>query len=133
LRLAASIWGDQPLRFERLRGALEVAARIPASVEQRKAIDWLPSHLDRPARGQATVVYHSVVLQYLDAIERTHAEQAIAAAGSQASKDAPLYWLRMEPEQPLRAMSLRLTSWPGGKERLLAAVGAHGNPVRWQA
>ena len=132
LRLSASIWGDQPLRFSRLRGALQIAADIAVEVTQHHAIDWLPPRLEQPVPGEATVVYHSVVLQYLDAAERRAVAQVIAAAGSRATSAAPLYWLRMEPEQPLRAMSVRLTSWPGGQERLLATAGAHGNPVHWE-
>lgn len=131
LRLTASIWGDQPARFERFRGALEVAARVAVQVDRAHAADWLPAHLD--ARdGEATVVYHSVVLQYLDARERDDVVALISRAGARATPGAPMYWLRMEPESLLRAMSLRLTAWPGGHERLLATAGAHGFPVRWR-
>ena len=133
LRLTASVWGDQPVRFERLRGALAVAATMPVEVVQARAVDWLPRQLANPADGENTVVYHSVVLQYLDPQERKDVAAAIAEAGARATEAAPLYWLRMEPEQPLRAMSVRLTRWPGGDERLLATSGAHGDPVRWRS
>lgn len=131
LALTASIWGDQPVRFERLRGALQIAQQLPVQVDAAGAGEWLPPRLAEPAAGVATVVYHSVVMQYLDPAERDHVVQVIAQAGARASEDAPLYWLRMEPETRLRAMAIRLTRWPGGGERLLATSGAHGDPVRW--
>ena len=133
LALTAAVWGDQPRRFERLRGALQIAQHVPVAVEQAGAVDWLTRMLAAPAQGVATVVFHSVVLQYMDPADREAIVALLARAGDQATPDAPLYWLRMEPERPLRAMSVRLTTWPGGEQRLLATGGAHGNPVRWRA
>lgn len=132
LRLTASVWGDQRERFTRLRGALQLATETPAHVDAATAIDWLPARLAEPAVGEATVVYHSVVMQYLDPAERRSVVEAIHTAGARATETSPLFWLRMEPEQPLRAMSVRMTQWPGGEEKLLATAGAHGNPVRWR-
>jgi hypothetical protein len=132
LRLSASVWGDQPARFERLRGALRVAAALRVPVVSASAINWLPAQLSMSRNGEAVVVYHSVVLQYLDPAERDDVVATIQGAGDRATPERPLYWLRMEPERPLRAMSVRLTRWPGGEERLLATAGAHGNPVRWR-
>lgn len=131
LALAASVWGDQPARFQRLRGALDIAAGVPVDVEQAHAIDWLPPRLAEAHAG-ATVVFHSVVMQYIDPDERRAVVDAIHAAGRDATSTSPLFWLRMEPERPLRAMSVRLTAWPGGQERLVATSGAHGEPVRWR-
>ena len=132
LGLTASVWGDQPQRFARLAGALKVAAELPVEVEQAPAIQWLPGQLERPTRGVATVVYHSVVLQYMDPAERDQVVALLQRRGEAATPDAPLFWLRMEPERPLRAMAVRLTAWPGGEERLIATAGAHGNPLRWR-
>lgn len=131
LALTASIWGDQPARFERLRGALQIAEALPVHVDAARAGDWLPARLDEQMGETATVVYHSVVLQYLEPAERDRVVEVIAEAGARARDDAPLYWLRMEPEDRLRAMAVRLTRWPDGQERLLATAGAHGDPVQW--
>jgi hypothetical protein len=133
LGLTASVWGDQPRRFSRLAGALEVAATVPVEVQQAPAIQWLPAHLEDRSSGAATVVYHSVVLQYMDPREREDVVALLQRAGQAATPDAPLYWLRMEPERPLRAMAVRLTAWPGGSEDLVASAGAHGDPLRWRA
>ena len=132
LAVTASVWADQPHRFERLRGALGIAGRIPVDLVQAPAGEWLPARLAEDPAGAATVVYHSVVMQYVPEAERSDVVAALRAAGEAASDSAPLHWLRMEPEHPLRAMSVRLTSWPGGEERLLATSGAHGDPVRWR-
>lgn len=130
LRLRQSVWGDQLERLRRLDGALKLAARIPAVVEEARAGDWLPARLAEPAPGHLTLVYHSVVWQYLAPDERDEVEAAIVAAGERATADAPLAWVRSEPENILRAMRVRATIWPGGEERFVAKAGAHGFPVR---
>src|SRR5207249_9826000 len=61
LTLLSYVWPDQPDRIERLRGALEVARRVPATVERADALEWLRIHLASPRPGTATVVFHSVV------------------------------------------------------------------------
>jgi len=132
LALAASVWGDQPLRFERLRAALPLAEQIPAVVDRARAVDWLPAMLDAPMPHVATVVYHSVVMQYLPMAERQAVAEIIAQAGRRARRSAPLYWLRMEPTDELRHMAVDLRSWPGGTDRRVGVAGAHGDPVHWQ-
>jgi hypothetical protein len=77
----------------------------------------------------ATVVVHSIVLQYLSTAARERFRSAVGAAGSKATDDAPVAWLRMEPGGD-RAQ-VRLTTWPGGDERLIATSGYHGQPVWW--
>ena len=54
-------------------------------------------------------------------------ERAVAEAGARASDEAPLAWLRMEPD--VERAAIRITTWPGGEERLLARAGYHGTPV----
>ncbi|MPZ73764.1 MAG: DUF2332 family protein [Nitriliruptorales bacterium] len=132
LSLMAAVWADQPARHERLRGALELARNEPVHVAKAGAMQWLPQRLAKTAPGVATVVVHSVVAQYMEPGERQEFFALIEDAGQAATAHAPLYWLRMEPESPLRAMSLRLTSWPGATDELLATAGAHGFPVRWR-
>jgi hypothetical protein len=106
-----------------------VARRVPATVEQANAPDWVTARLAVPVTGVATVVVHSIVLQYLSADERAQLRAAILAAGERASGAAPLAWLRMEPggEQA----DVRLTTWPHGEERVVGRAGYHGHPIRW--
>lgn len=126
LTLTAYVWADQVERLERLRAALTVAGRVDAPVERAHAAEWIEERLAQPAGGAVTVVFHSIVMQYLTAAERERFERALRGARE------PLAWLRMEPEGE-RLASLRLTLWPAGDELLLARVGFHGDPVEWLA
>jgi hypothetical protein len=129
LTLMSYVWPDQRERFALLGGAIEVARRVPADVERASAVDWLPRRLAAARAGAATVVFHSIALQYLDRAARERALDTVARAGARATPDAPVAWLRMEPggEQA----EVRLTVWPGGDERLVATTGFHGRGVRW--
>lgn len=125
--LLAYVWPDQARRLERLRRALGVAAEHPVPVARARAAEWARQRLSAPAGGAATVLFHSVFIQYLPAGERAALIAAIEAAGARASASAPLAWLRLEGAGELA--ELRLTIWPGGEERLLARAGYHGDPV----
>ncbi len=128
LSLLTYIWPDQTDRIARMRAALEVARAEPVTLERESAAAWAERMLAEPAPGQATVIYHSIVSQYLSDEEREALFSAIRAAGERATPDAPLAWLRMEPADD-RA-NLELTLWPGGEDRHLARVGYHGSPVQ---
>jgi hypothetical protein len=95
--------------------------------------DWLPSRLDARVPDRVTVVFHSVVWQYLTEDERATVRATLLEAGSRARPDAPLAWLRLEPVPDLTYAELRLTIWPGGDERLLATTGFHVDPITWLA
>jgi hypothetical protein len=125
--LLAYVWADQRRRVERLQGALDVAAAHPVAVDRAPAAAWAAERLAEPAEGLATVVFHSVFAFYLPEDERAALLATIAAAGARAPADAPLAWLRLEG--PGELAELRLTTWPGGEERLLARAGYHGDPV----
>jgi hypothetical protein len=133
LRLRAYVWADQRARLERLDAALDHAARAGIRVEQADAADWVEAWLtDRPA-GLTTVLYHSIVWQYLPVPVQQRIEAALARAAL-ADADTPLAWLRMEPGPPQAGHAeLRLTSWPGGSSRLLAEVDYHGRWISWRA
>jgi hypothetical protein len=130
LALESSVWADQVGRFTRLRGALELAARVPVTLDAESLGDWVPRQLAERRRGVATVVYHSIVEEYLPEHVRRGFHDALAEAGARASEDATLAWLRLEPIPPTRRHGVRLTTWPGGHERLLARCGAHGTNVQ---
>lgn len=130
LTLQSSVWADQTARFSRLRGALELAARVPATVEAASLHEWLPAQLAAPRPGVATVVYHSVVDEYLPAAARRAFHEALDEAGARATPDAPLSWVRLEPASSIREHAVTLRLWPGGGERRLALSGAHGSNVR---
>lgn len=135
LTLRSCIWADQVERLRQLEAALEVGRALPVEIDRADAVEWLAAKLAEPAAGAATVVYHSVVWQYLGDERRKALRSLIDDTGARASVNAPLAWLRMEPpanpeEQPLA--ELRLSLWPGGAgDELLALTGYHGRPVHW--
>ena len=106
------------------------------TIDRADAGAWVEERLTSPTTADAasteevaTVVFHSIVLQYLPVESRHRMRDALHAAGAQATDDAPLAWLRMEPAG--ESADLRLTSWPGGEEEVLATAGYHGGTIRW--
>jgi hypothetical protein len=130
LQLESSLWADQVARLARLRGAFELAARVPASVERASVDEWLPRVLAEPRRGVTTVVFHSIVYEYFGEPVRRAFHAALDGAGARASSDAPLAWLRFEAVPEVRGYAATLTTWPGREERVVATAGAHGADVR---
>jgi hypothetical protein len=129
-RLRSYVWADQLGRLARLDAALEVAATGAPRVERADAVRWLEGRLGRRSSGRTTVVVHSIVLQYLAPGDRRRLVELVEAAGTDATPEAPLAWLRMEPGGD--QAELRLTTWPGGRSRLLATSAYHGPPVVWR-
>ena len=127
--LTSYVWPDQEERVSNLRGALRIARQVPAPVEEADALEWLGERLARPRPGGVTVVFHSIVLWYFEPPQRERVGELLAQAGGQATAEAPLAWLSMESGGALA--EVRLTTWPGGRERLLAEAGYHGRPLRW--
>jgi hypothetical protein len=130
IRLMSYVWAGQTERLARLRAAIALARAAQIRVDREDALPWLQRQLAVPRAGMATVVYHSVVWQYLSAATQAGLRSAIEAAGARATAQAPLAWLGFEPpgEAPFE---LSLTLWPGGQRRVLAQAQAHGQWVEW--
>ena len=129
LTLRAFVWADQRERFALLEGAIAVARELPVEVERLDAATFLERELASSRTGVATVVFHSVLMQYVEPAGRKRMAQAIEAAGARASRDGPLAYLRMEPGPTY--FEVKLTLWPGQRDELLALTRAHGTGVRW--
>ena len=84
LSLLSSVWADQRPRFARLRGAIEIARRVPVRLDAADLVEWLPERLEVAAPGLATVVYHSIVDEYLSDAARRRFHDALHAAGARA-------------------------------------------------
>lgn len=136
LSMLSFLWPDQLERRARLQAAFRVAELDPVRVDQADAGEWLAARLGCGLPdGVATVVFHSIVWQYLPRSTKDAVRAALAKAGRTATPASPLCWLRMEPANAEHA-DLRLTSWPvsgcaDGHEELLAHVGYHGADLRW--
>jgi hypothetical protein len=131
ISLLSYIFPDQLQRYELLREALDVARRDPIPVDQESIETWIARKLAEPATGRATVVFHSLVWIYLTEDVKSRTTAVMEEAAARAAGDAPLHWLRYELGPDLVECELRLKSWPGGDERLLATGDVHLAPVTW--
>lgn len=130
--LTAYVWPDQEERIAKLRAGIEVARRVPAVVDRAGAAEWLAEQLaGRPAVGTA-VVMHSIVWQYLDDPTRTRILATLVDVGDRATATRSLAHLRYEPNDTYTSAELRLTTWPGGEDRLLAEGAFHLGPLTWR-
>lgn len=131
-RLLSYVWPDQAARVARLRAAFEVAARVPATVVEAGAADFLDGLA--PEQGVVTVVWHSTMRAYLSQEEAARVDRSIERAGAAATPDAPVAHLSFEGRDASRldvqhVVTLRL--WPGGEPVVLGEGPSHGLPTTW--
>jgi hypothetical protein len=129
LTLLSYVWADQLNRIRQLDAAIKIASTLSCVIEKKSAADWLAGRLAEPAPGVATVVFHSVVWQYIPAQEQQKIVQIIEEAGRRASALAPLAWLKMEPAEKRAEVRLRL--YPGFSDRAIATTRPHAPSIHW--
>jgi hypothetical protein len=134
LLLTSYVWPDQTDRLERLRGAFAVAARVPATVERRSALDFV-RRLEL-AEGTTTVLWHSVMWQYLSQEQQAATSARLDELGAAATSRSRFAHLAFEPRRRTPSSEhevlVVLRLWPDGEERILGSAGAHGFPTRWE-
>jgi hypothetical protein len=128
------LWPDQSARLARLRGAIAVARRVPAQLHRERAGHAVAAMT--LADGALTVLWHSIMWQYLDDAEQAAIGSAVNALGEQADARSPFAHLTLEPARggpgaPLE-FQVRARCWPGGDLQVLAKCHAHGAPVDWR-
>jgi hypothetical protein len=135
LQLKSYIWPDQPERLARFDGAVALARETGVEVERADAAAWLTDKLARRADDAATIVYHSVFLQYPPREAREAIVDAIKANGERATERAPLAWVRLEPEaltdnvRDSPRMVIDITTWPGADRRIIGYTDGHVRAV----
>ncbi|GAA4999704.1 DUF2332 domain-containing protein [Kitasatospora paranensis] len=131
LALRAYVWPDQPARTARLDGALRLAAGLPTRVDTVGAADFLQSVEVAP--GALTVVWHSVMRQYVPTPEWDRVEAELARLAAAATPEAPFLHLAFEPRRVAGQHRFMLAARDGaGPVRLLAEAFPHGLPA-WAA
>lgn len=131
-RLLSYIWADQMERAARTEAALLFATSAHHQVERSDAADWIERVLATPALpGHVRVLFHTIVWQYLPRETKRRIGDALKQAGSKASKEVPLAWLRVEPDDIKGSASIRLTLWPDGGETVLGRADFHGRWTHW--
>jgi hypothetical protein len=134
LTLLSYVWPDQQARLDRLRGAMSVARQVPATLHRCTAADAVPE-LELTG-ATLTVLWHSIMWQYLSLPEQSTVQTAIEEIGSRARPEAPFVHLTLEPHRRTPDAEVeflvRARCWPGGDDRLLGACSPHGPPVVWE-
>jgi hypothetical protein len=141
LTLTSYVWPDMTERHARLAGALELARSRPVVVERADAA----SYVDRLAvvPGTLTVLWHSVMWQYVPRDQQELVTTRLAALGATANDDAPLAHLFAEPTRRTPEEDHRFwvcaEAWPapsavlaGGDRAFLGLMSPHGVPVTWE-
>jgi hypothetical protein len=134
LRLRSYIWADQSARLARLDAAIRIAERFPNKIVAADAVDFVEKGLAGRLPGQAFVLFHSIMWQYMPEATGSAVDKLMHRAGEAATGNSPIAWLRMEPSGPKpRHATLSLTSWPGGRTEHLADCDYHGRWINWTA
>jgi hypothetical protein len=132
-KLLSFVWPDQHERLHRLRAAIDITRAAPHSIDSASVDTWLPQQL-HIHRAQPTMVFHSIVWQYLGPHVQNAMRDVLASYGETASSDAPLLWVRMEPAG--RVADIQATIWDGSPEPQqwnLGTIGYHGQSLRWKS
>jgi hypothetical protein len=133
LRLKAYVWPDAPQRMGRIDAAAKLAADRPPLLERKDAGTFVEERLETPQQeGVTRVLYHSIVWQYLPETTQRSITAAMEQAGSRATPEKPLAWLRLETNRETFRHELTVRYWPGGEEPvMLAEAHPHGAWVEW--
>jgi hypothetical protein len=130
----AYVWPDDVERLARLRIALDIAEQFPPQVKSGQAADFVSDIELRP--GHATVLWHSVMWQYLNAADQATVRGSIDELHRSATEDAPFAYVSLEFDDQLRGqgeavLSLWVELSPGDGRLLMATAPPHGVPVTW--
>jgi Uncharacterized protein conserved in bacteria (DUF2332) len=130
LRLKSYIWADQLDRLDRLKAAISIARRVPASIERpmpqigltRGSIACVkPPRLSSstPSSGSASG-------------ERARTGLREPSRRQEGKHDGTGHWRDLHLEPAGETAELRLTFWPGGDETSWPRSGYNARPVTWQ-
>jgi hypothetical protein len=129
LKLLAYVWADQVERLDRLRGACQLAAEVPAEMRTETASETIARTRLEP--GTWTVVWHSIMRQYLSLEQWEAIDAGIEALGATATGSARFAHVSLELVRGTTDTPVELVTWPGRVIRQLGTAPPHGLPVTW--
>jgi hypothetical protein len=135
LTLTSYVWPDMTARHARLAGAIALGRSRPVPVERADAASYVERL--RLVPGTVTVLWHSVMWQYVPADQQERVTARLAGLGASATATAPLVHLFAEPTRRTPDDEHRFwvcaETWPGDGERVfLGQMAPHGLPVTWE-
>jgi hypothetical protein len=135
LTLTSYVWPDMHERHARLAGAIELARSAPVRVQRADAASYVERLLLET--GGVTVLWHSVMWQYVPRDQQERVTQRLAALGATATDASPLVRLFAEPTRRTPDDDHRFwvcaETWPGDGERsYFGLMAPHGVPVTWE-
>jgi hypothetical protein len=134
LTLMSYVWPDQVERFARISGALQIASHNPPRIVGGPASEFV----ERIAltNSAVTVIWHSVMWQYVDAAEQARVTDHLEHLGRRATKAGPLVHLRFEPMRRAadreHEFLVVMDSSPDERHEILGVGHPHGVPVEWE-
>jgi hypothetical protein len=133
LRLKSYVWADATERMARIDAAIALAGEKAPDLVKMDAGDFVEQMLARPQeRGVTRVLDHSVMWQYLPKATRDRIRAMMEEAGSKATADRPLAWMRVETNRTTFRHELTVRYWPGQPDWVqLAEAHPHGAWVEW--
>ncbi|WP_448004907.1 DUF2332 domain-containing protein [Agromyces bauzanensis] len=128
--LDALVWPEHDDRRARLRAAAAIVAADPPHIVAGDVNDRLVALAAEVPDGATLVVFHTVVLMYLD----PHARERFA----ETVRALPGHWISAEPRTVLPAIRVRDDVPNAGSDLVLALDGVqlawaqpHGRAIRW--
>lgn len=127
-RMASYIWGDMAQRADRQKQALAALKGQVPVIDRADAAGWVAAQIMQRPAGETTVLFHSLVLPYLNVSQRMAVESSFEQAAETASPDRPLAWLRMDVDRMDHEAVLEYDLWQGGavQKTRLAVCHPHG-------
>ncbi|RJQ72808.1 DUF2332 domain-containing protein [Pseudonocardiaceae bacterium YIM PH 21723] len=135
--LSSFVNPDESARMQRLQDAMDLAGADPVTVDPATGPEWLADRLAEAADGVLTVLWHSVVWQYLPIRDRASGRSLLADAAASATSLRPLGLLVYEARRVPRSaggpyrFDLLLRLWPSGISLHLGSGDATGIPFTW--
>jgi hypothetical protein len=141
LTLTSYVWPDMTARHARLAGAIGLARAHPVPVQRADAASYVEGLRLEP--GTVTVLWHSVMFQYVPADQQERVSARLAELGASADERSPLVHLFAEPIRRTPDDEHRFwvcaESWPAvdgdsaaGERVWLGQMAPHGLPVTWE-